>query len=364
MMTSVRPLGEIWLYIADSSCRAYSPLYDRICRAVSGCDDVLDLIEQASPRSHNPVLLLAAVHDVVLGGVDHPLADVYAGRSSADPGALFIDLCLERRDELLERLATRQVNTNEVGRSAIIGPALTAVAARHGAPLAHLDVGCSAGLNLLADRYRLDYGPAGATGSPDAAVRVDCAVVGGSPPIAPALPPVIARVGLDRAPVDVGDDDQARWQLACVWPDTGRLARTRAALDIARATPLTLLEGDAVDDVGAALATLPAGAMAVVTTTWVIAYLSAEQRTGFRRALADASRARPIAWISAESSGVVEDIPSDEAPIDADGVEASVLGLVTFVDGAAEAELLGYVHPHGSSIDWRAGAEGGIGSAR
>lgn len=55
-------------------------------------------------------------------------ADVYAGRSSADPGPLFIDLCLERRDELHELLATRQVNTNEVGRSAILGPALTTVA--------------------------------------------------------------------------------------------------------------------------------------------------------------------------------------------------------------------------------------------
>jgi hypothetical protein len=35
-------------------------------------------------------------------------------------------------------------------------------------------------------------------------------------------------------------------------------------------------------------------------------------------------------------------------------MESSVLGLVTFRDGAAEAEVLGFVHPHGSWIDWRA----------
>jgi hypothetical protein len=32
----------------------------------------------------------------------------------------------------------------------------------------------------------------------------------------------------------------------------------------------------------------------------------------------------------------------------------SVLGLVVFRDGAADARLLGLVHPHGTWIDWRA----------
>ena len=80
--------------------------------------------------------------------------------------------------------------------------ALTAVAARLSAPLALLDVGCSAGINLLCDRFRLDYGPAGATGPVDAPVEIQCAVVGGSPPIAPELPAITARIGLDHAPID------------------------------------------------------------------------------------------------------------------------------------------------------------------
>ena len=73
------------MYVADSSCRGYSPLYDRICRTVAESDEVLDLVAEAPPPSHNPVLLLAAVHYLVLGGIDHPLAAVYAGDSDADP---------------------------------------------------------------------------------------------------------------------------------------------------------------------------------------------------------------------------------------------------------------------------------------
>jgi hypothetical protein len=352
----VRALAAVWTYVADTSCRGYSPLYDRICRAVAESDAVLDLVSEAPPRGHHPVLLLAAVHHLLLGGLDHPLASVYAGDDDADPGPLFVDLCLQRRDELLGLLATRHVSTNEVGRAAVLGPALTTVAARLGPPLAHLDVGCSAGLNLLCDRYRLDYGPAGATGPADAPVRVACEILGGAPPIAPALPPIAARVGLDRDPVDVDDDEQARWQLACAWPDTGRLPRTRRALAEARRAPSTLIRGDAVADVGAAIAGLPADATVVVTTTSVVAYLSPDQRAGFRDALAAASRRRPIAWISAEGHGVVDLVPSAGAPSDERGVEANVVGLVTFRDGSADAELLGYAHPHGLALDWLAPA--------
>jgi len=346
-------LAGIWIYVADSSCRGYSPLYDRICRAVATSEAVLKMVTEAPPEGHNPVLLLAAVHHLLLGGLDHPLATVYAGESDADPGPLFVDLCLQQRDALLPLLATRHVNTNEVGRSAVLGPALTAVAARLGEPLAHVDVGCSAGLNLLCDRYLLDYGPAGTTGPSDAPVRIECRVARGRPPIAPLLPPVVARVGLDRAPVDVTDDDDARWQLACVWPDTGRLGRTRLALEEARRAPPTLVRGDAVEGVGPAIASLPDDAVAVVTTTLVVAYFSPTQRAGFRDALAAASHPRPVAWISAEGQGVVDVVPSAAAPSDDQGVEASVLGLAVFRDGAVDARVLGYVHPHGSWIDWR-----------
>jgi Uncharacterized protein conserved in bacteria (DUF2332) len=78
-------LAAIWIYIADSSCRGYSPLYDHICRTVAESDAVLDLVTEAPPEGHNPVLLLAAVHHLLLGGLEHPLAAVYAGESDADP---------------------------------------------------------------------------------------------------------------------------------------------------------------------------------------------------------------------------------------------------------------------------------------
>src|SRR4029453_15413530 len=110
----MRDLGAVWVYVADSSCRGYSPLYDQICRTVAESDAVLALVSEAPRRGHNPLLLLAAVHFLLLGGLDHPLAAVYAGESDADPGPLFVDLCLQERGAVPHLLATRPVTTNEV----------------------------------------------------------------------------------------------------------------------------------------------------------------------------------------------------------------------------------------------------------
>jgi len=347
-----RELADVWIYFADTSCRGYSPLYDRICRAVAANDDVLDLIDEAPRRGHQPNVLLGAVHYLLLGGLDHRLAAVYAGTSDADPGPLFIDVCLTHRAEVLELLATRHTNTNEVGRSAILGPALTEVAARCGEPLGLVDVGCSAGANMYCDRYHLDYGANGSTGPADAAVRIACEVIGGHPPLAPMLPAIAARIGIDRDPVDLTDDDNVRWQLACVWPDTGRLPRTRRALEEVRRTPPLIVRGDAVETVGDVVARLPGEATAVVTTTWAIAYLPPARRIEFRDALAAASRDRTVAWVSAESAGVIEFFGHTAAPADANGMEASVLGLALFRGGQAAAEVLAFVHPHGNWIEW------------
>jgi hypothetical protein len=50
---------------------------------------------------------------------------------------------------------------------------------------------------------------------------------------------------------------------------------------------------------------------------------------------------------------VVDLFPDVDAPFDAQRMQASVLGLVIFRDGEFDARLLGFVHPHGSWIDWR-----------
>lgn len=338
-------LGSVWNLIADTSFGARAPMYDRIARAVADDEDVLSLVLEAPPEAHFPLLLFAAVHYLVLSGIDHPLAAVYAGQSDADPVPLFHDLCLNHRTEITELLVSRRVQTNEVGRSAFIGPALAVAADRIGAPLAFVDVGASAGLNLRCDRYLLDYGAAGTTGPADAAVRIECSVVGpGMPPIRPALPPLAAAIGVDRSPVDVSEPDDARWLLACVWPETGRLPRTELAIKEAAADPPAVSRGDVFDALPDAVRGLPGDTAVCVSTFWSFSYFPPHLRPAFTEMLAGLAAERPLVWLYGDGPGAGPDFgePPDEC----------VLGLVFFDGREPEPSFLAQVQPHGDWIKW------------
>jgi hypothetical protein len=348
--------AHMWAWFA-THCHDYSPLYERISAAVADDPQLLDWVRSAPPDAHLPPALLAAVHYLVLETPDHPLADVYAGRSDADPAPLFLQLCRDRSEDVMHLLSTRRIQTNDCGRSALIGPGLTWLAPRIEAPMALIDVGASAGLNLLCDRYRIDYGPAGATGPVDSTVQIACRVAGGQPPIAAVLPPLASRVGIDRLPIDLSHPDDARWLLACVWPDTGRLERTAASIRLAQGEPPEVIAGDGNDALPGVLERLPNGAAAVIVTTWAFAYFSLDDRARFVQLLEAASHARPIAWLSAEGLGTVTAFADDPKAADTDpAAGADVLAAGIFDGGTVRWELLGLVQEHGAWIDWRAPA--------
>jgi hypothetical protein len=349
MSDQIEALGQLWAWFAET-VRESSPLYETIARGVARDRELLELVQAAPPTGHLPQSLLAAVHYQLLDGFDHPLAQVYAARSDADPVPLFRDVCETRRDEVLGLLTTRRVQTNDCGRSALIGPGLTWLAAQLDEPLALVDVGASAGLNLLCDRYRIDYGEHGTTGPIDSPVEISCRVVGGHPPIADRLPSFAARVGLDRSPVDLRDPDDVRWLLACVPPDSGRLERTAASIRLAQDDLPPVVAGDANEDLPEVLAGLPAGCAAIVVTTWSFSYLSVEERRRFVAVLEAASQARPVAWLSGDGAGVVAGF----AAPDHDRTTADVLGAVVFTRGASRPQRLAYVQTHGGWLDWRA----------
>jgi hypothetical protein len=312
--------------------------------------ELLALAAAAPASGQQPNVLLAAVHYLVLAGIAHPLADVYAGQADSDRApTLFRDLCLAQRPGISQILATRHTQTNEPGRAALLAVGLATAADLAGEPIGVLDAGCSAGLNLLIDRYRFEFGPSEGLGPPDSPVKITCELRGTRAPA--RLPAIPARLGLDRAPVDLTRAEDARWLLACVWPDTGRLARTAAAMDLARQHPPKLMSGDMVTDLDAALDTFDPDLPVVVVTTSSCGYLSAGQRQAFLAVLQRRARRRSLAWLSTDAPGVIDAIPTPSA-IGHAGASASVMGLVSFETGTAVGRALAVCHPHGAWMKW------------
>ncbi|HKB31757.1 MAG TPA: DUF2332 domain-containing protein [Streptosporangiaceae bacterium] len=348
---TVERLSQVWRHFAERECGTYSPMYAAISHSVADDPELLALVAAAPSLGQQPNVLLAAVHYLVLSGLAHPLADVYADR--ADPGlapALFRDVCLSRRHDVGRILASRHTQTNEPGRAAVLAVGLAAAADLVGEPIALLDAGCSAGLNLLIDRYRFDYGPGGGLGPAGSPVTIRCDLRG-TAPVPPRLPAIAARLGIDRAPVDLATPDDARWLLACVWPDTGRLARTAAAMELARRHPPAMMSGDMVTDLDAALDTFDPSLPVVVVTTSACGYLSAGQRHAFLAVLERRARRQRLAWLSVDAPGVIDAVPIPPAIGEA-GAAAAVMGLVTFETGTAAGRALGLCHAHGAWLEW------------
>ena len=344
-MTSV-DLAALWLTFSENECRGYSPLYEKITRAVANSGEVLEFLKISPSDKLHPNLLLAAVHDRVLRGLEPELFDIYYNNSTQDVGEAFVSCVMNSMEDLAPILATRLVQTNEIGRVSSLVPALSSLQLQEEATL--VDVGTSAGLTLTRDRCFIDYGAYGTYGPQDSPVRIGCDVLYGEPPLLRA--PIKKQIGFDRNPIDTRNPDDYRWMQACVWPDTGRTERTNAALDSASQLDVQFVKGDAIADLPNLLKQID-GPL-VVTTTWALVYAPMNTWELFGQHLAEASRQRPVYWISAEAEGVVVSLPHVPMP-SVEGPPGTVIGSVTYENGSvSSARVLAHAHSHGKWLWW------------
>jgi hypothetical protein len=323
-----------------------SPFYSSLNRRIAEHPPALELLRSAPEQQQLPVLLLAAVHSLVLAEPDLELAAWYPTVTpvprSTDPFPAFARLCDERADELRTIVSTRSTQTNEVGRCALVVPALGQISAEAG-PIALIDVGTSAGLNLQLDRFEYRYSPGGHVGGPSPVV-LECGVRG-DVPIPHRVPELAWRVGIDRSPIDVTDPDQARWLLACVWPDQAdRFARLAAAIDLAAAHPVEVRRGDAVDTVGAAVAEAAESGHPVVLDSWVLNYLPEQRQRDYVAELDAAGRSTDVTWIAAEAPALCPGLPY---PAHLRELDLTVVLVVRWRDGVRTTSHLATAHPHG-----------------
>jgi hypothetical protein len=271
--------------------RGRSPAYELLAALVSGDGTVLRFLGTLPPHKRQPNLLFAAAR-YLLGAP--PDITTLRALVRADPAAL-AGVMLARRTQ-----------TNEPARCATLLPALAQLLP----PLALIEVGASAGLTLLFDRYSYDYAGHVIAGSDPDAPTLRCAPRG-PVPLPERLPAIAWRAGLDLNPLDVTDDDDVRWLSCLVWPgEEDRQERLAAAVASARRDPPAVHRGDLLTDLPALAAQAPAGATLVVFHSAVLPYVAPENRGTF----IDTVRGLRAVWLSNEAPGVVPGISAPPRP--------------------------------------------------
>jgi Uncharacterized protein conserved in bacteria (DUF2332) len=237
--------------------KGLSAIYETLAHGVAGSEDLLAFVASLPPDRRQPNLFLAAVRRVrgVPQSVDH-----------------LMQVVREDHERIQKVMRSHTAQTNEPGRCAVL---LLPVLAQLPQPLALLEVGASAGLCLLPDRYGYDYGvtriePCVSIGCSEPPPMFPCEATG-SVPFPFAVPQIVWRRGLDLNPVNLHRDEDAQWLETLVWPEQNRRAqRLRAAIEIARLDPPRVVKGDLLTDLAPLIADAPKGATLVVFHTAVL----------------------------------------------------------------------------------------------
>jgi hypothetical protein len=319
-MTPDDPAAEVakdYRAFARWEARGRSAAYESLAESAAGDAGLMSFVASLPPAKRQPNLLFAAARYLL--GTPPGLAELRG-------------LVGTSREQLTEVILSHRTQTNEPARCATLLPAL----AQLPQPLALIEVGASAGLTLLVDRYSYDYAGHRLAGRDPQAPTLHCEPRG-PVPLPAELPEVVWRAGLDLNPLDVNDADDVRWLSCLVWPGEGdRQERLARAIASARRDPPVVHRGDLLTDLPALAAQAPAGATLVVYHTSVLTYVAPAERWRFFTAVGDVG----AVWLSNEVPGAVPGIPSTAR-------EESAALLVR--DGRTP---LAHTDPHGTWLRW------------
>lgn len=347
--------AEYFQFYANESIRGGSPLYQKLSLGLADdpeLQSITNVRQQGQPAAN---LIFGAAHYLLLSGVEDKLADYFpsiGGTRAVDDEAypLFRAFCEKHKPALQEIIAKRVTNTNEVGRSALLAPAFQIISRVTERPLALIEIGSSAGLNLNFDRYGYRY--VGEDGTPrlerwlDAEFALECTLKGDLLPELHETPPEVgSRLGLELAPIDITKEEERLWLKALVWPErTDRFARLEGALKIALQHPPTIKGGDATRNLAEALSKVKREQVRCVYHTVMFYQLSREQSDRVHHTLLQASTTGPIFRVSVEGQ-VKPDRPLETH---------NPLMIGRYINGKFDLATLGICDPHGTWLEWTA----------
>ncbi|MGM7723670.1 DUF2332 domain-containing protein [Metabacillus sp. Hm71] len=249
---------------ANGECKGSSELYEFLSLKIAEDDEMLDLCLKAKEGQPVPNLFLAAVHYLLLNGKEHDLREYYPSiveqpQEVENSFSHFKNFCKLYRDEIISIIESKLVQTNEVRRCAYLYPSFCFIYNKIKKPLSLIEIGTSAGLQLLWDKYSYSYGTNEIYGNENSSVHITSEIIGENiPTLLIKSPPIATKIGLDLHICDLRNLEDYLWLKSLIWPEhRERLELFERAASCFKEYPVELIEGDGVDLLTKVIETLP-----------------------------------------------------------------------------------------------------------
>lgn len=294
-----------------------SPLTASICRSIANYGlPAGQIFDRLSHWNNTGTLegdlialrLACALHRLVLDQIDEGLAAQYPPHE-LNEDALFNVVCsaVISHAAFIDTYLDLPPQTNEVGRSAILLPALLQLSSMHQLPFEIFELGASAGLNQGLAQFAYEYG-SWRWGDPSSPVQLNCDWRGNVPPVTDGTIEISRTLGCDIAPVEIQTDAQRRRLQSYVWADqTERLSRLSGALSVAVASPPNVVESGAADWLSKVLVEPTEGRHSLIMHTIMWQYMPDSEQQAceehIRRFAALSTPTAPVTWLRFEADG-------------------------------------------------------------
>ncbi|MGG0658564.1 DUF2332 domain-containing protein [Rummeliibacillus pycnus] len=247
-------ISQLFTNFAERECKNSSELYEYLALKISKDEEILELCMTARNGQPIPNLLFGAVHYLLLKMNEHQLKNFYPSLVSNPQNPYeafddFKDFCLIHKEAIRHLLENKLVQTNEVRRCAYLYPVFSCINEKTKKPLALIEIGTSAGLQLLWDQYSYSYNTDEVVGNLDSKLHITSEIIGDNIPyFSKTSPFVTTRIGIDLNTIDLQNEEEYLWLKSLIWPEhKERLNMFEKAAHYLKNNSVQLIEGDGVE---------------------------------------------------------------------------------------------------------------------
>lgn len=332
-----------------------SPFYSFINKGISKEPALLRLAQKTPYRQPIDYLFLGSVHYLLLQNPSEELAKYYPSITDKFEKRdeylmpLFKDFCLKHQDEIEQLLTSKILQTNATNRCSYLMPIFNLISQENkGKPLALLEIGTSASLNLYFDAYQYEYlfqNSKKSFGSANAKVKVQTQIREEFFPSFGEMATIERRIGIDKNPLDLTQPENALWLKSLIWPDhLKRFKRLSGAIELVQKDPkVELIKGSSIDEFDQVVKGINKDLTLIIFHSHVLYQFLDKDRQDFWNWLDKLGQERDFYYVGAEEfKSWNERFNTKEVAV----------GKTTYIDGQKKSKLVAQTNGHANWIKW------------